>query len=352
MGNRGYPDTHPSCESSMSQSDPTRATQSLQVYRADMLRVVNGANLGDAIGFADELVHDDVYRLSPLAVLKPLGVVTGATPPFRVAQGSALGAAGSDLHLDCCVTFMSGDGQTTEALVLVEVDGEGNAAEVYLLPLAPMTPRADYVLVGVDVEAALPRYAQVACVSFTAGTMITLADGAQRAVEELTVGDRILTRDDGPQPIRWLGHQTVRAVGAFAPICIREGVLNNTRDLLVSPDHRLFIYQRRDHLGAGRSELLVRARHLVNGDSVARRKGGFVDYYQMLFDTHQIIYAEGIAAESMLVDTRTRAALPKDLELSDLLPGHRRSNPHALEVEEHLLNRPDAADVLRKSSGG
>ncbi|MBW4983853.1 Hint domain-containing protein [Mameliella sp. CS4] len=336
----------------MPQTDPARATQSLQVYRADALRVVNGANLGDSIGFAEELVHDDVYRLSPLAALKPLTVVTGATPPFRISDASALGSAGADLHLDCCVTFMSGDGQTTEALVLVETDNEGNAAEIYLLPLAPMNPRADYVLVGVDCDGALQRYAQVACVSFTAGTMITLANGAQRAVEDLQVGDRILTRDDGPQPIRWIGQQTVRAVGAFAPICIREGVLNNTRDLLVSPDHRLFIYQRRDHLGAGRSELLVRARHLVNGDTVARRKGGFVDYYQMLFDTHQIIYAEGIAAESMLVDTRTRAALPKDLEVADLLPGHRRSDPRALEVEERLLARPDAAEVLRKSSGG
>ncbi|MGP6085970.1 Hint domain-containing protein [Antarctobacter jejuensis] len=336
----------------MSRSDQARAKQSLQVYRADALRVINGANLGDPISFAEELVHDDVYRLSPLASLTPLGVVTGAAPPFRIAKSSDLGEPGADLHLDCCVTFMSGDGRTTEALVLVETDQDRNVAQIYLLPLAPMDAKVDYVLVGIDTENALQRYAQVACVSFTAGTMITLANGAQRAVEELTVGDRILTRDDGPQPIRWIGHQTVRAVGAFAPICIREGVLNNTRDLLVSPDHRLFIYQRRDHLGAGRAELLVRARHLLNGDTVARRTGGFVDYYQMLFDSHQIIYAEGIAAESMLVDTRTRAALPKELELSDLLPGHRKSDPQALEVEEQLLARPDAADILRKSSGG
>jgi hypothetical protein len=54
----------------------------------------------------------------------------------------------------------------------------------------------------------------------------------------------------------------------------------------------------------------------------------------------------------MLVDTRTRAALPAEMELSDLLPGHRRSDPRALEVEERLLARPDAADLLRKSSGG
>ncbi|CUH77042.1 Hint domain-containing protein [Tropicibacter naphthalenivorans] len=338
----------------MALRDFQRPAQGLQVYRAEFLRVVNGANLGDPLGFAEELVHDDVYRLSPVAGATQLSVIATATPPFRIAQDSETGTPGADIHLDCCATFMSGDGHTTEVLVLVEVDGQGDVAQVYLLPLAPLSAKHDYVLVGVSQKLALQRFAQVACVSFTGGTMITMANGAQRPVEELEVGDRVLTRDDGPQEIRWIGHQTTRAVGAFAPICIREGTLNNTRDLVVSPDHRLFIYQRTDELGAGRSEILVRARHLVNGDTVTRLNGGFVDYYQMLFDAHQIIYAEGIAAESMLVDTRTRAALPEEIgdKLAELIPGHRKSDHRALEVQEGLLARPDAAALLRKSSGG
>tara|TARA_B110000967_G_scaffold63843_1_gene65749 strand:+ start:73 stop:369 length:297 start_codon:yes stop_codon:yes gene_type:complete len=86
--------------------------------------------------------------------------------------------------------------------------------------------------------------------------------------------------------------------------------------LLVSPDHRLFVYQRQDKLGAGRSEVLVKVRHLVNGDSVYRHDGGFVDYFQLLFDKHQIIYAEGIAAESLQIDPRTRAAVPEDVRVA------------------------------------
>jgi hypothetical protein len=336
----------------MSKRAPTRTAQTLNVYRAEQFRVANGANLGDGLGFADELNLDDVYRLSPTAGAIQINAFVGSTPCFEIAEGSQIGAPGADLHLDSCVTFMSSDGLTTEALVLVETDPEGNIAQIYMHPLAAMSPRADYVLVGVDQDTALQRFAQMACVSFTAGTHITLASGAQRPVEELRIGDRILTRDDGPQEIRWIGQQTVRAVGAFAPIRIKAGALNNSRDLYVSPDHRLFIYQREDHLGAGRSELLVRARHLVNGESVSHVTGGFVDYFQMMFDSHQIIYAEGIAAESMLIDTSNSAAFAPDVgeKLQDLIPGHHKTDHRALEVQEGLLSRPDAAALLKKSS--
>ncbi|EPX76029.1 Hint domain-containing protein [Salipiger mucosus] len=336
----------------MSQTDPKAPAQSVSVYRADQLRVVNGANMGDGLGFAEELELDDVFNLSPVAALHRLSLVPASRPPFSVAVDSGIGTPGAALHLDCCLTFMSGNGETTEALVLVETDAEGGVVQVLVLPVAPMQPRRDYVLVGIDRAGALQTFAQMACTSFTAGTMITLASGAQRAVEDLREGDRVLTRDDGPQEIRWIGHNTTRAIGAFAPVLIRAGTLNNARDLRVSPDHRLFVYQRQDRLGAGRAELLVRARHLVNGTTITRTEGGFVDYYQMLFDRHQIVYAEGIAAESLLVDTRTRAALPGDLDktMGALLPDHGRSDQGVFEVQETLLRRPDAAEALRKSS--
>lgn len=153
------------------------------------------------------------------------------------------------------------------------------------------------------------------------------------------------------QEIRWIGQQTVRAVGDFAPIVIKAGTLNNANDLTLSPDHRLFIYQRRDALGAGRSEVLVKARHLVNGDTVTQQDGGFIDYFQLLFDQHQIIFAEGIAAETLLVDTRTRPALKDSVsaEVMDTLGGHSGWLHEEFEVGSELLG-PDAAEKLRKAS--
>jgi hypothetical protein len=137
-------------------------------------------------------------------------------------------------------------------------------------------------------------------------------------------------------------------VGEFAPIVITKGALHNENDLLVSPDHRLFVYQREDKLGAGRSEVLVKVRHLVNGSTVYQRDGSFVNYFRLLFDDHQIIYAEGIAAESLLIDPRTRTAVPDQVRTSGDSHGH---GPHwDYEVQEKLLANPDAVDLLRKAS--
>ncbi|MAM24960.1 MAG: hypothetical protein CML55_06195 [Rhodobacteraceae bacterium] len=337
----------------MTRTRPAPA-QSVPVFRAGDMFASDGANMGDRLSFATELVLDDIYQIEPGAQTRRLSLEDARGGLFRVAEDTDLGVPGATLHLDSALTFMSPDGQTTEAILLVEVDAQGLASGIYLLPLTVLVPRLDYRLVGIDTETQQQKFGQVGAVSFVRGTHITLSSGEQRPIEELQVGDRILTRDDGVQKIRWIGQNTVRAVGEFAPICIRAGTLSNTNDLIVSPEHKLFVYQRNDELGAGRSELLVKARHLVNGDSVRRLDGGFVDYFQLLFDGHQIIYAEGIAAESMLIDSRTKAVLPPDLSraLGEVIPGH-SDLPHAgLDVNEALLRRPDAAALLRKASTG
>lgn len=327
--------------------------QTLPVYDAPAFRVTDGVAEGDPISFADELVLDDVYQLQPGARRVRLGLRVSAGPvPFSITPDSELGRPGNPVVLDCCITLMAPDGVTFEALVLVEVE-DGAVAGLSLLPLAPLAPRTDYRLVGIDRHAATVRLAEVACVSFTRGTLITAASGQQVPIEDLRTGDLVLTRDDGPQAIRWIGQTTLRAVGEFAPVVITKGAIHNENDLVVSPDHRIFVWQRTDKLGAGRHEVLVKVRHLVNGTTVYQQDGGFVDYFQLLFDDHQIIYAEGIAAESLLIDPRTRAALPD--EAAPRNAGVRGTHAHRThldyEVAENLLSTPDAVDLLRRASG-
>ena len=333
-------------------SDPASPVQNILVYPADAFRVSWGANLGDPIGVIDDLMADDVYNLDFNASRRRLALRTTSTGQFRVGDDSDIGRPGAVLHLDCAVELMTPVGQTFDALVLVEVDEAGDVAAVYLLPLAPLLSKTDYSLVSMDRAGAQKKLAQVACVSFTRGTHITLGSGAQKPIEELQVGDMVLTRDDGVQAVRWIGQTTLRASGDTAPIVITAGTLNNTGDLVVSPDHRMFIYQRSDRLGAGQPEVLVKARHLVNGATVYVQQGGFVDYFQILFDAHHIIYAEGIAAESMLIDPRTRPALPQELleKLGGALPGHKRGDMHGIDLQKTLLDRPDAIELLRLAS--
>lgn len=332
--------------------DAIRPTmQTVAVLRSDDFVVTEGVAEGEGISFADELVMDDVYQLSSRATRAPLSLaIREEAEGFEIDAISTIGKAGNLVFLDSCITLMASDSTTYEVLVLVEVE-DGGLEATYLLPLANLECDTNYRLVGVDKDAATTRFAEVACVSFTRGTHITMASGEQRRIEDLAVGDKVLTRDDGPQAVRWIGRTTLRAVGEFAPIVITKGALHNENDLLVSPDHRLFIYQRQDRLGAGRSEVLVKVRHLINGETVYQRDGGFVDYFQLLFDDHQIIYAEGIAAESLLIDPRTRAALPDHMrrgEQSRSSHGHRAHFDY--EVQEKLLSQKDAIGLLRKAS--
>jgi len=332
----------------MSQTETPLTKQTVAVFRGSDFVATEGVAEGDAISFADELVMDDVYQLRrPAARARlTLGIADGSDT-FVLTDESELGTAGHDLALDCCITLMAPDGTTYEALIFVEIEA-GGVEEIYLLPLATLSPEMNYQLVGVDRHTATTRFAEVACVSFTKGTHITMASGKQTPIEELKAGDKVLTRDYGPQEIRWVGQTTLRATGSFAPVVIKKGALHNENDLIVSPDHRLFVYQRQDRLGAGRSEVLAKVRHLINDDTVYQQDGGFVDYFQLLFDEHQIIYAEGIAAESLLIDPRTKAALPDDVNPHGAGHAHR---PHLdYEVQETLLSKPDAVDLLRKAS--
>lgn len=330
-------------------SDPA---QSLPVYRAADFLAVDGANLGDPIADADELIAGDVYMLAPGAERLRLSVHPVAEAPrLTVGEDTDCGTPGATVCLDSCLTLMSPDGATVEALILVELHEDATIRDVWFFPLAELAQKVGYALVAIDRDSAWRRLAESACVSFTRGTRITLSSGAQVPIEELKVGDKVLTRDNGPQEIRWIGQQTVRATGSFAPIRIRAGTLNNDGDLIVSPNHRLFVYQRRDAVRAGRAEVLVKVKYLVNGDTVVRTDGGFVDYFQLLFHRHEIIYAEGIAAESLMVNTRTRPALPTDVQeglRGDVTtPAHRDLG---VELGRDLLRQGDMADLLRRAS--
>lgn len=134
-------------------------------------------------------------------------------------------------------------------------------------------------------------------ICFSRGARILTPQG-ERAVEDLRPGDLVETLDHGPQPIRWVGSSRRAAQGSLAPILIRAGALGNARDLRVSPQHRMLISGWQVDLLFGEDEVLVPAKALENGTTILRDPGGIVEYFHLLFDQHEVIWAEGAASES------------------------------------------------------
>ncbi|WP_299887324.1 Hint domain-containing protein [uncultured Ruegeria sp.] len=158
-------------------------------------------------------------------------------------------------------------------------------------------------------------------VCFVAGTKIQTADG-EVAVEDLAVDAQIVTKDNGLQPIRWIGSARRFAAGELAPVVFDKGAVGNTRVLKLSPQHRLLISGWRAELLFGEDEVLVPAKALVNDRSIFFERGGYVDYYHILFDTHEIIYSDGVPTESLFPADQSLGALCQSArdEIFELFP--------------------------------
>lgn len=163
---------------------------------------------------------------------------------------------------------------------------------------------------GVDSDVGFVNATGVPC--FVAGTLIATPDG-ERAAEMLQPGDLVLTKDDGPQPLRWIGTRSVTAKGDFAPIHIRANTFGAHRDLLVSPLHRILIKDNLAELLFGEAEVLIAARDLVNDRSVLRREGGSVTYVHLMFDRHQVVFSEGLETESFLPGPQTTKSFEAEI---------------------------------------
>ncbi len=159
-------------------------------------------------------------------------------------------------------------------------------------------------------------------ICFTPGTRI-LTEHGERAIETLRAGDRIMTRDSGLQPIRWIGHSTVEGRGKFAPIAVNSTVLDGARrPLLVSPQHRLLFTGYKAELLFGEPEVFVAAKHLVNGLDVRVAERDRITYFHLMLERHEVIYAEGAGTESFHPNDLGVAAISPDArtEMFDAFP--------------------------------
>ncbi len=153
------------------------------------------------------------------------------------------------------------------------------------------------------------------------GTLI-LTDLGERPVEQLAIGDRLITGAGRARPIKWIGRRSysgrhILGRKDLLPICFKAGSLGEglpRRDLWISPHHAMYL-----------ADVLIEARHLVNGVSVVQAaKVAQVEYFHIELDSHDVIVAEGALSESF-VDDDSRMMFHNAHEYAELYPNERKA---------------------------
>ena len=133
---------------------------------------------------------------------------------------------------------------------------------------------------------------------FVSGTLIDTPRGPT-PIEWLRAGDLVLTQDAGAVPVLWAGGRTVQGFGSYAPVRFEAHAIGNDRPLLVSQQHRMLVTGWNAELACGTREVLVAAKHLVNGTSIRLNPMPRLRYIHLLLDAHHIVTAEGARSESL-----------------------------------------------------
>ncbi len=166
-----------------------------------------------------------------------------------------------------------------------------------------------------EVMALLNNTINVLC--FVLGTQIETKSGLV-AVEDLRPGDLVRVLGGGYEPLRWVGQTEVRAdqmasTPNLKPVRIRAGAMGAglpLRDLWVSRQHRMMVASTAARSLTGQAEMLIAACKLTDlpgieiDDSVQQ-----VVYFHLLFDGHQVIWAEGAPSESLYFGAQTENTL-------------------------------------------
>ena len=142
---------------------------------------------------------------------------------------------------------------------------------------------------------------------FARGTLI-LTDRGEIPIENICMGDFVMTRDHGAQMVRWVGSRNItapllRLMSNLLPVRIQAGALGDgvpARDLTVSPQHRILVRSRIAERMFGASEVLVAAKQFLQIDGIdIATDMKEVEYFHMLFDQHEVVFADGAETESL-----------------------------------------------------
>ncbi len=217
------------------------------------------------------------------------GSVSGPNDPVNVR----INRSGTDLN----TTNYATNFDNPDFIVLAsQPNGAGGASSYIILSNSPLT-LGQTVNVG---NASLGDYT-VLC--FGSGTRI-LTERGEVAVEDLRERDVAVTASGTRRPITWIGHRTLDGGGRALhhdrqPVRVRAGAFGGDlpkRDLFLSPGHPVLVGADADNEGG----VLVPVMCLINGTTVTREPVTRITYWHVELDSHDILLAEGLPAESYI----------------------------------------------------
>ena len=179
----------------------------------------------------------------------------------------------------------------------------------------------------------------IAC--YVRGTHIAVPNG-EVLVEDLAIGDLVQTASGAHRPVRWIGRRSyagrfLAGNRAIQPVRFTAGSLGDGlphRDLLVSPEHAMFL-----------GGVLVPADCLINGTTIVQEHHlRAVEYVHVELGSHDVILAEGAASETF-VDDASRAMFHNSAEFAQLYPGE--SQP-AIYCAQRISDG-DALEAIRQT---
>ena len=183
---------------------------------------------------------------------------------------------------------------------------------------------------------------------FVRGTKLATPTG-EELIENIMIGDSVLTVDNGAQTVRWIGSKKLKPHRKTTPIRIKAGSLGDqtpSQDLLVSPAHRMLVSGWRAEALFGEAEYLVAAKNLVNDSTiVVAHDLQEVEYFHILFDKHEIVTSNGTPSESFHPNIDTVGSLSSEAqtELFALFPELKETAfSEFMEISRPMLNDAEA----------
>ncbi|EKU73387.1 MULTISPECIES: Hint domain-containing protein [Sphingomonadales] len=173
---------------------------------------------------------------------------------------------------------------------------------------APGVGDADDVIIGLNAttfekDPSIFNIPEEPVVCFAEATSLDTPDGCV-AVEELHIGDMVLTASNEIRTIKWIGELLARPArhprpNEVNPVRICAGAFGSglpERDLRLSPGHAVYV-----------DGVLVPVSHLINGATIVQEAVESVRYFHIELDSHDVILAEGLPCETYLDDGNRRS---------------------------------------------